>query len=218
MIKYTIPQPCHEDWNKMTLTTQGAFCNSCQKNVIDFTALSDAEILNFLKNNLHKETCGRIEVKQLERVNLQIDENILYTNISLWKKYLAIILICFGTMIMGCNNKVENKLQTLGGMDFEVLERIDKNDSVIKPPLPIGQEIIRVEPLTLTGVMIMPEPPPPVIAGGISFEYVKEDTVIVHTDTAHKTTIEKINDTIIKSKDSIGVKLDSCTMNSYTKL
>lgn len=216
MIKFTIPEPCQKDWNTMTPNIQGAFCISCQKNVIDFTLFSDYEILHFLKNNLHIETCGRIEVKQLERVNLQIDENILYTNISLWKKYLAIILICFGFMITGCN-KNEEKFQSSGGLLYQPVELNKKKDSIIILPQPCILEVTKLE--TLTGVMIIPvQAPPSVIAGGIAFEYVVNDTIILAIDTIHNIVKDKVNDTIIKSKDSISLKMDSCITNGFTKL
>jgi hypothetical protein len=61
-----IPKPCHEDWNKMTPTQQGKFCGSCNKQVIDFSLMSDSQILNFLSHQSGK-LCGRFDVEQLER-------------------------------------------------------------------------------------------------------------------------------------------------------
>jgi carboxypeptidase-like protein len=61
-----IPQPCHEDWNKMTLTQQGKFCSACNKQVVDFSLMSDNQILNFLSNQPGK-LCGRFDAEQLQR-------------------------------------------------------------------------------------------------------------------------------------------------------
>lgn len=61
-----IPEPCHENWNQMTPVEQGRFCSSCQKNVIDFTAKDDEEILDFFKN-YSGNTCGRFSNNQLNR-------------------------------------------------------------------------------------------------------------------------------------------------------
>lgn len=61
-----IPKPCHEDWNKMTPTQQGKFCASCHKQVIDFSLMSDRQILNFLSHQSGK-LCGRFDAEQLQR-------------------------------------------------------------------------------------------------------------------------------------------------------
>lgn len=53
-----IPEPCHEDWNKMTPVEQGRHCAVCQKNVVDFTNETDDTIIDFFKNYSGK-TCGR---------------------------------------------------------------------------------------------------------------------------------------------------------------
>lgn len=60
-----ILNPCHENWEEMTPTEKGRFCTACQKNVIDFTTFSDAEIVAYLSKN--QNTCGRFYQKQLEK-------------------------------------------------------------------------------------------------------------------------------------------------------
>jgi CarboxypepD_reg-like domain len=60
----SIPTPCTEDWNAMTPNKSGKFCASCQKTVIDFSRMSDAEIFNYF-DNFSGNTCGRFTGKQL---------------------------------------------------------------------------------------------------------------------------------------------------------
>jgi hypothetical protein len=40
-----IPEPCHEDWHKMSPEAQGRYCGSCQKTVTDFTSMSDTQLV-----------------------------------------------------------------------------------------------------------------------------------------------------------------------------
>jgi CarboxypepD_reg-like domain len=64
-INITIPKPCHENWNAMTGSEKGRFCDSCQKNVIDFTTATNKQIYEaFSKNN---KLCGRFSNTQLNR-------------------------------------------------------------------------------------------------------------------------------------------------------
>lgn len=63
----TIPEPCHESWQQMTPTQQGRFCNACAKEVIDFSVMSDHEVLNYFNNLTHEKVCGRAMPSQLER-------------------------------------------------------------------------------------------------------------------------------------------------------
>jgi hypothetical protein len=50
----------------MTRQTQGRFCNSCQKTVVDFTSMTDAEVVRWLTKQ-KGNTCGRFTEKQLAR-------------------------------------------------------------------------------------------------------------------------------------------------------
>ncbi len=61
-----INKPCSEDYNQFTPTNSGGFCDSCEKNVIDFTKMNSKEIISYFKNNDSKKTCGRFKKHQLK--------------------------------------------------------------------------------------------------------------------------------------------------------
>jgi hypothetical protein len=60
----SVAKPCAERWEQFTPTLQGGFCKSCNKNVTDFTSMSDAEILTFFRNS-PAQSCGRFRPDQL---------------------------------------------------------------------------------------------------------------------------------------------------------
>jgi hypothetical protein len=67
-IQLSIPDPCHENWQDMTPTEQGRYCNACAKEVIDFSQMSDSEVLHyFVKNKKADAVCGRVFPDQLGR-------------------------------------------------------------------------------------------------------------------------------------------------------
>jgi CarboxypepD_reg-like domain len=61
----SIPQPCSERWDKFTPKDNGRHCASCDKVVIDFTKMSDAQILTFLQHK-KSNTCGRFRHDQMK--------------------------------------------------------------------------------------------------------------------------------------------------------
>lgn len=96
-----LTNPCSENWNAMQVDNVGRFCDSCQKSVIDFTSKSDEEIKTFLKDKRGEQLCGRFYVNQVERIRIEIDQNILISNIPFWQKFLVIVLVCFGPDFLG---------------------------------------------------------------------------------------------------------------------
>ena len=60
-----VTKPCHEKWSSFTKTTNGGFCGSCQKEVIDFTSWSDERIKLYFKNSTGN-TCGQFRQQQLK--------------------------------------------------------------------------------------------------------------------------------------------------------
>jgi hypothetical protein len=61
-----INQPCHADWNKMMPAKNGRHCESCAKIVIDFSIMSDHEIVAYFKQS-KTSTCGHFRADQLNR-------------------------------------------------------------------------------------------------------------------------------------------------------
>lgn len=65
-IHLSIPTPCHEKWGEMSPAEKGRFCNQCSKTVIDFTTMSDGEIIQTIRKN-NAAICGRFLNSQMSR-------------------------------------------------------------------------------------------------------------------------------------------------------
>lgn len=63
-IQITVSNPCHEKWSDMTSTDHGAFCQSCSREVIDFSRMTDREVIEYLST--HQAGCGRFRRDQVE--------------------------------------------------------------------------------------------------------------------------------------------------------
>ncbi|WP_339839735.1 carboxypeptidase-like regulatory domain-containing protein [uncultured Flavobacterium sp.] len=61
----TIEKPCSENFKEFISTGKGGFCNSCNKEVIDFSIMNDAEIVKYFNSNKEK-TCGNFRKDQLK--------------------------------------------------------------------------------------------------------------------------------------------------------
>jgi hypothetical protein len=90
LIMLNIPEPCHEDWNKMTPVEQGRHCAVCAKIVVDFTNDTDEAIIEFFKN-YNGSTCGRFSDEQLNRPLTTYE----IKPASLFLKYAAGLLLPF---------------------------------------------------------------------------------------------------------------------------
>jgi len=85
-----IPEPCNQDWSRMRATSTGKFCNHCSKKLIDFTSLTDAEIIRLLEQS-QGQLCGRLDAGQLNRV--LIDRQVKFQNKHALKKIVAALLM-----------------------------------------------------------------------------------------------------------------------------
>lgn len=61
----SIPQPCSVSWAAMSATEAGRHCATCATEVVDFTRLSEAEILAFLARQGGRSVCANAYATQL---------------------------------------------------------------------------------------------------------------------------------------------------------
>ena len=93
-LQLSITQPCHENWQQMNATEKGRYCNACAKEVVDFTALSDTEVLYYFINKKKENVCGRLYEEQLNRDFIKP----VYTPKKIawyWNYFVMILLFMF---------------------------------------------------------------------------------------------------------------------------
>jgi hypothetical protein len=86
-----IPKACPEKWDGMKPAAQGRFCASCQEPVMDFTRMSDTEILAFMQA-YPAISCGRFSAGQLNRPLWQAQP----FAVSPWRRWLATLVAVWG--------------------------------------------------------------------------------------------------------------------------
>lgn len=69
-LSISVKQPCSEDYNQFKPTACGGFCNSCDKEVIDFRRMNDQKLTAYFKTN-QENTCGIFATSQLKTYTLE---------------------------------------------------------------------------------------------------------------------------------------------------
>lgn len=69
IFKLNIQNPCHEAWEGFKPTPEGGFCASCQKNVIDFSAMTESQLVAYFRDlpTENQDLCGRFRKDQLQK-------------------------------------------------------------------------------------------------------------------------------------------------------
>lgn len=88
-----VPSPCHEDWSKMTPAEQGKHCSVCARTVVDFSAMSDEQVLSFFSRP-RGGTCGNFSSDQLNRI---IKEPASPKRKKYWAMLFSFLLPLFAT-------------------------------------------------------------------------------------------------------------------------
>jgi hypothetical protein len=107
-IQITIPQPCSEDWNKMTPQEQGRFCDSCRKCVVDFTGFTDEQLYKFFREHKGEKVCGRFQNWQLKRQVALPPEPIN----RFYKWFISLGFVIFLTELLSTEAKAQEYVKT----------------------------------------------------------------------------------------------------------
>ncbi len=86
-----IPNACAENWREFTSTHNGAFCDSCSTEVIDFTTMTDAEIVAHFSKSTN-QTCGLFQAHQL-KIYPSLTESSINPGFKLLKAGLLVLMM-----------------------------------------------------------------------------------------------------------------------------
>lgn len=124
-IQLSIPEPCHENWANMSLTEKGKFCGACQKQVLDFTGMSDAALAAFFNKHKNTGVCGRMRTQQVNKP-LPVP--------APKKKILPYVLgIGLPALLLSCTNELQGKV-LVGEIDMVTAPATDTIVSTITTP------------------------------------------------------------------------------------
>ncbi|WP_166920888.1 energy transducer TonB [Flavobacterium poyangense] len=190
--KLSIPEPCHENWDKMTPKDNGRFCLSCAKTVVDFSKMQPEEIQHYFISNQGKSICGRFKKSQIDNIIIQIPSRVLYSQTNYHKMFLLVLFIVMGTTLFSCTDKNGNKqkIDTVEVVDKTSTEenlkigKALKNDTINPPPpskidrVKFKKPIVRKEDLKPMNENEIPkiiqEEDTPIYSGMIAFETLPE--------------------------------------------
>jgi hypothetical protein len=154
MKNISIPEPCSENWNEMTPTEKGAFCQKCALEVIDFTNKSGDEIRDILALNIGSRVCGHIQPKQLDQLNDDFQACQLNTKQSFNRVWIFSLLVVFGLTLFSCEEDEAPVIQSIQHTAQSFFKSLPKNVEVRS--LPEVEQIPLVEPHVI-GQMRIPE-------------------------------------------------------------
>jgi CarboxypepD_reg-like domain/Secretion system C-terminal sorting domain len=123
-IQLHIPEPCHENWSKMTPVEKGRFCGSCQKQVVDFTNMNDEQVVALFKRQNTGSVCGRFMQDQLDR-NLAIPKKRIP-----WVKYF--FQFALPAFLLSTKAAAQGKVRVLTG------------DTIVAPVTPKVEAVERL--------------------------------------------------------------------------
>jgi hypothetical protein len=148
-LKISIPTPCHENLSLMDKTEKGKFCLSCQKEVIDFTKMTDEDIVLYFgkKKSGEAKVCGTFRADQVLENEKMIEipiQTYFYAKTN-HQKFLWMLFACMGMFFVSCNSKTKGEVKITV---VDSLKNIQEQDTIDnKEILLTGDTIYSTQPM-----------------------------------------------------------------------
>lgn len=170
-MKIKIEKPCHEDWLKMTLEAQGKFCNACEKSVVDFSVMSDAQILQYFSQPRSQKVCGRFNADQMDRV-LVNGIPVKPSPPTQLLHFAYVLVVVMGVGLSSCGKAVTGKVKISEQQELDspqmgeaVVGKVSAPASTTaseiemgKPQILMGDTIISTKPAKKDSMQSIPNP------------------------------------------------------------
>lgn len=151
-----IQTPCSEDWNAMKPNENGAFCQSCAKNVLDLTRMSTTEIQSVLRQNQDQSICTRIQNTQLDSLNLEFERWSKGTRFHMQRAMVASLLIVFGLTLFSCTDEQQQK--QIRDTQEKLTEIAQQKEQQTNEQRVDAADIVGVEAIDILGEVTMGAP------------------------------------------------------------
>jgi hypothetical protein len=110
--KVSIPKPCKESWDSMTPKGNGRHCDSCDKTVVDFTAMTLEQIKIYFDKNKGTRVCGHFKTVQVEtqrpashRHLIRLYEYLEQTISIGFLRTIPLSIVALFMVLVGCQEK-----------------------------------------------------------------------------------------------------------------
>ena len=104
-----IQTPCSENWNTMTSSEKGAFCQKCATHVRDFTNKTNGEIKQTLRELIGQPICARITETQQTTLNLEFEAWQNQSKQGLQRAFVFSLVVVFGLALFSCSNEQDKQ-------------------------------------------------------------------------------------------------------------
>jgi hypothetical protein len=149
-ILLNIPEPCHENWQQMTPNEQGRHCMACQKTVVDFTLMSDQEILDHI-TRATSSVCGRFNNEQLNKTYAERKVKPSFTFRYVWNMLVSTFLVIGSGAMSQTHQATKGKVAVSAGAPPLKKKPSKKptgvsRNPVVEMPMPPLTGLVAVEP------------------------------------------------------------------------
>lgn len=138
-----IHEPCSENWNAMTPTEKGRFCQQCATQVYDFTNKSGDEIKQTLRTLIGQPVCGRITATQEDALNAEFDAWKFRSKRSFQSALVFSLIVVFGLSLFSCSN--EQDRQQLEQVRHTAIKAMQQETSVQEEAPKAEQKTVAVD-------------------------------------------------------------------------